>query len=77
LILLDSIFTSFLQLFIKTNHILFFLQDWYVHPVHFLDCDLVDFANQLPAGHKLLALDEKHLIKIVDKVRGGVGIWQK
>jgi asparagine synthase (glutamine-hydrolysing) len=30
----------------------------------FLDCNLVDFANQLPARHKLLALDEKHLLKI-------------
>jgi asparagine synthase (glutamine-hydrolysing) len=30
----------------------------------FLDCGLVDFANQLPARHKLLALDEKHLLKI-------------
>jgi asparagine synthase (glutamine-hydrolysing) len=29
----------------------------------FLDCNLVDFANQLPARHKLLALDEKHLLK--------------
>jgi len=47
----------------------FFLPDWYVHPVPFLDYDLVDFANQLPARHKLLALDEKHLLKIVDKVR--------
>jgi len=40
-----------------------------VHPVPFLDYDRVDFANQLPARHKLLALDEKHLLKIVDKVR--------
>ena len=30
----------------------------------FLDCDLVDFANQLPPRHKLLALDEKHLLKL-------------
>lgn len=30
----------------------------------FLDCNLVDFTNQLPARHKLLALDEKHLLKI-------------
>jgi asparagine synthase (glutamine-hydrolysing) len=30
----------------------------------FLDCNLVDFANQLPARHKLLALNEKHLLKI-------------
>lgn len=30
----------------------------------FLDCNLVDFASQLPASHKLLALDEKHLLKI-------------
>jgi len=30
----------------------------------FLDCHFVDFANQLPARHKLLALDEKHLLKI-------------
>lgn len=30
----------------------------------FLDCKLVDFANQLPSRHKLLALDEKHLLKV-------------
>jgi asparagine synthase (glutamine-hydrolysing) len=30
----------------------------------FLDYRFVDFANQLPARHKLLALDEKHLLKI-------------
>ncbi|MBN1846954.1 MAG: asparagine synthase (glutamine-hydrolyzing) [Deltaproteobacteria bacterium] len=30
----------------------------------FLDCELVDFANQLPPRHKLIALDEKHLLKI-------------
>lgn len=30
----------------------------------FLDCDLVDFANQLPSRHKLLALNEKHLLKV-------------
>lgn len=30
----------------------------------FLDCELVDFANQLPSRHKLLGLDEKHLLKI-------------
>ncbi len=30
----------------------------------FLDCNLVDFANQLPSRHKLLALNEKHLLKI-------------
>ena len=30
----------------------------------FLDCHFVDFANQLPARHKLLALDEKHLLKV-------------
>ncbi|MBN2440767.1 MAG: asparagine synthase (glutamine-hydrolyzing) [Spirochaetales bacterium] len=29
----------------------------------FLDCNLVEFANQLPAHHKLLALDEKHILK--------------
>lgn len=29
----------------------------------FLDCEFVDFANQLPARHKLLALEEKHLLK--------------
>ncbi|UCF84543.1 MAG: asparagine synthase (glutamine-hydrolyzing), partial [Desulfobacteraceae bacterium] len=33
----------------------------------FLDCNLVDFANRLPARHKLLALDEKHLLKIAFK----------
>jgi asparagine synthase (glutamine-hydrolysing) len=30
----------------------------------FLDCNLVDFANQLPPRHKLFALDEKHLLKV-------------
>jgi len=30
----------------------------------FLDCGFVDFANQLPARHKLLALEEKHLLKV-------------
>jgi asparagine synthase (glutamine-hydrolysing) len=30
----------------------------------FLDCNLFDFASQLPASHKLLALDEKHLLKV-------------
>jgi asparagine synthase (glutamine-hydrolysing) len=30
----------------------------------FLDCELVAFANRLPARHKLLALDEKHLLKV-------------
>ena len=30
----------------------------------FLDCNLVDFASQLPPRHKLLVLDEKHLLKI-------------
>lgn len=30
----------------------------------FLDCNFVDFANQLPARQKLLALDEKHLLKV-------------
>jgi asparagine synthase (glutamine-hydrolysing) len=30
----------------------------------FLDYRFVDFANQLPARHKLLGLDEKHLLKI-------------
>jgi asparagine synthase (glutamine-hydrolysing) len=29
----------------------------------FLDRDVVDFANGLPARHKLLALDEKHILK--------------
>jgi asparagine synthase (glutamine-hydrolysing) len=29
----------------------------------FLDYLLVDFSNQLPARHKILALDEKHLLK--------------
>ena len=33
----------------------------------FLDCNLVDFANQLPPWHKLLALDEKHLLKTAFK----------
>jgi asparagine synthase (glutamine-hydrolysing) len=30
----------------------------------FLDWELVTFANNLPARHKLLALDEKHLLKV-------------
>jgi asparagine synthase (glutamine-hydrolysing) len=30
----------------------------------FLDWELVSFANQLPARHKLLGLDEKHLLKV-------------
>lgn len=30
----------------------------------FLDCNLVDFANRLPARHKLLTLNEKHLLKL-------------
>ncbi|RLC28942.1 MAG: asparagine synthase (glutamine-hydrolyzing) [Deltaproteobacteria bacterium] len=30
----------------------------------FLDRDFVDFANGLPSRHKLLGLDEKHLLKI-------------
>jgi asparagine synthase (glutamine-hydrolysing) len=30
----------------------------------FLDCNLVDFSNQLPPRHKLLALNEKHLLKV-------------
>jgi asparagine synthase (glutamine-hydrolysing) len=29
----------------------------------FLDCDFVDFANNLPARHKLLALQEKYILK--------------
>lgn len=29
----------------------------------FLDCELVDFASKLPARHKLLGLDEKHILK--------------
>ncbi len=33
----------------------------------FLDCNLVDFAGQLPSRHKLLALNEKHLLKIAFK----------
>ena len=33
----------------------------------FLDYRLVDFANQLPPRHKLLALNEKHLLKIAFK----------
>ncbi len=33
----------------------------------FLDCHFVEFANQLPARHKLLALDEKHLLKTAFK----------
>ena len=31
----------------------------------FLDADLVDLANSLPARHKLLGLDEKHILKRV------------
>ena len=30
----------------------------------FLDKDVVAFANQLPARHKLAGLDEKHLLKL-------------
>jgi asparagine synthase (glutamine-hydrolysing) len=30
----------------------------------FLDWELVGFANRLPARHKLLGLDEKHLLKV-------------
>ena len=30
----------------------------------FLDCHFVNFANQLPARHKLMSLDEKHLLKL-------------
>ena len=30
----------------------------------FLDCELVDFANQLPAQQKLFSLDEKHILKV-------------
>jgi asparagine synthase (glutamine-hydrolysing) len=30
----------------------------------FLDCNLVNFANQLPPRHKLFALNEKHLLKV-------------
>lgn len=33
----------------------------------FLDCELADFANQLPSRHKLMALDEKHILKIAFK----------
>ena len=33
----------------------------------FLDCELVDFANRLPARHKLLSLDEKHLLKVASR----------
>ena len=33
----------------------------------FLDCNLVNFANRLPPRHKLLALNEKHLLKIAFK----------
>ena len=29
-----------------------------------LDCNLVDFASRLPPRHKLLVLNEKHLLKI-------------
>ncbi len=29
----------------------------------FLDCDLVDFANKIPSRHKLMGLDEKHILK--------------
>lgn len=29
----------------------------------FLDADVVEFANQLPSRHKLLGLDEKHILK--------------
>ena len=30
----------------------------------FLDYRLVDFANQLPARHKLMGMDEKHILKV-------------
>jgi len=30
----------------------------------FLDCNFVELANSLPPNHKILALDEKHLLKI-------------
>lgn len=30
----------------------------------FLDKDVIEFANQLPARHKLCGLDEKHLLKL-------------
>lgn len=33
----------------------------------FLDCNLVDFANQLEPRHKLLGLNEKHLLKVAFK----------
>jgi len=33
----------------------------------FLDCQLVDSANALPARHKLLGLEEKHLLKMTCK----------
>ncbi len=33
----------------------------------FLDCNLVDFASRLPSRHKLLALNEKHLVKVAFK----------
>jgi asparagine synthase (glutamine-hydrolysing) len=40
----------------------------------FLDCNFVDFANQLPARHKLLGLDEKHLLKVAlgDLIPGSI-----
>jgi asparagine synthase (glutamine-hydrolysing) len=30
----------------------------------FLDCDFIEYANTLPARHKLMGLDEKHLLKV-------------
>ena len=33
----------------------------------FLDCNLVDFANQIPAPQKLFSLDEKHILKVACK----------
>jgi len=33
----------------------------------FLDCDVIEFANMLPQRHKILALDEKHLLKVAFK----------
>ena len=33
----------------------------------FLDCNLINFSNNLPARHKLLALNEKHLLKVAFK----------
>jgi asparagine synthase (glutamine-hydrolysing) len=30
----------------------------------FLDSQLIDFANQLPARHKLMSMNEKHILKI-------------